>query len=328
MATLLVTLIAGATLAAAGLAGGFARDVLLNVGASLALVPPTYLVFAPIFERLRQTAAAIQEHVRLDRGQLTGGIRGSRWRVEMMATWSSMLEDPYREEFLASLAAALHNGAAVRILLLNPDSFAVAQRTRELDGLDVRLLIGANLRHLNAFAGRLDPVPRRRLEMRIYDAAPSMQLFRWDDKVLISFFPLHQRVATARQIETYVSNPLGEFAQSRFDELWTADTTRSVEDHMGMLVAIGNAADTVATERVGFVRHLDQIFINVTPFVAHLVKHGIAGLRATLPTADGSPVLPMSQIESCPPDQRRQVAVLFESKYGEPLSPDVIVRLG
>jgi hypothetical protein len=38
-------------------AAGFARDLLLNVGAPVALVPPTYLVFAPIFERLRQTAA-------------------------------------------------------------------------------------------------------------------------------------------------------------------------------------------------------------------------------------------------------------------------------
>jgi hypothetical protein len=66
-ATVLVTLVAVATLAAAGLTTGFARDLLLNVGASLVFVPPTYLVFSPIFERLRQTAAAIVEHTRLDR---------------------------------------------------------------------------------------------------------------------------------------------------------------------------------------------------------------------------------------------------------------------
>jgi hypothetical protein len=328
MATLLVTLVAAATLAAAGLAGGFARDVLLNVGASLALVPPTYLVFAPIFERLRQTAAAIQEHMRLDRARLTTGIRGSRWTVQMMATWSSMLEDPHREPFLEALGTALRTGATVRVLLLNPESVAVAQRTRELDGLDVRLLIGANLRHLDGFARRLDPLPRRRLEVRIYDASPSMQLFRWDDKVLISFFPLHQRVAAARQIETYVSNPLGEFAQSRFDELWTADTTRTLESHLRMAVAVRRMADTVATERVGFVRHADRLFIDATPFVAHLVKHGIAGLSATPSGVDGTAVLAMAQIESCPPDVRREVAALFESKYGAAPSTDVIVRLG
>jgi hypothetical protein len=96
LATFVVTLIATGTLTAAGLTDGFARDLLLNVGASLALVPPTYLVFAPIFERLRQTAAPIQEHTRLDRARLTDGIRGSRWMVEMMATFSSVLEEPYR----------------------------------------------------------------------------------------------------------------------------------------------------------------------------------------------------------------------------------------
>jgi hypothetical protein len=135
-----------------------------------------------------------------------------------------------------------------------------------------------------------------------------MQLFRWDDKVLISFFPLHQRVAAARQIETYVSNPLGEFAQSRFDELWTADTTHGVEEHMRLLVAVRDTAETLATARVGFVRHLDQVFINATPFVVHLVKHGIAGLRATLPAVDGTALLALSQIEGYPPEQRQQVS--------------------
>jgi hypothetical protein len=322
MATVLVTLLAAGTLTAAGLTGGFARELLLNVGAALALVPPTYLVFAPIFERLRQTAAGIQEHMRLDRAQVTAGIRDSRWMVQMMATFSSVLEEPHREAFLAALGSALRNGAAVRILLLNPDSVAVTQRARELDGLDVRLLIGANLRHLHGFAERLDPAARRRLEMRLYDAAPSMNLFRWDDKVLISFFPLHQRVAAARQIETYVSNPLGEFAQSRFDELWSADTTRSVEDYMRMAVEIRGRAAVVAAARVAFVRHLDRIFINATPFVAHLMKHGIAVLHATV---DGSGPLPMAQIES---DERHEVAALFERKYGAAPAVDVIVRLG
>jgi hypothetical protein len=328
MATLLVTVVAAAMLSTAGLTTGFTRDLLLNLGASLAFVPPTYLVFAPVFERLRQTAAAIHEHTRLDRDQVIAGIRGGRWIVEAMVTWSSLLEEPHRAPFLDALSSALRHGAVVRILLLNPDSFAVAQRTRELDGLDVRLLIGANLRHLYALGRQLDPAPRRGLEVRLYDASPSMQLFRWDERVLISFFPLHQRVAAARQIETYVSNPLGEFAQSRFEELWAADTTRGIEEYMRVLVSIRNSADVLATERVGFVRHLDQLFVDATPFVAHLVRHGIAGLRASLPDLDGGSALAMSQVESCPPEQRHDVFALFERKYGDPPSQDVIVRLG
>jgi hypothetical protein len=335
-ATILVTLVAVATLAAAGLTTGFARDLLLNVGATLVLVPPTYLVFSPIFERLRQTAAAIVEHARLDRVALTAGVRGSRWIVEVMATWSSMLEEePYREPFLDALASALRGGAGVRILLLDPESIAVDQRTKELDGLDVRRLIGANLRCLHTFADRLDPAARRALEVRVYDAAPSMQLFRWDDKVLISFYPLHERVVTARQIETYVSNPLGEFAQSRFDELWAADTTRGIEDYLTMPVTVwaADAPDAVlTTARVAFVRDLDELFIDATPLVAHLVQHGIAGLRATVPdddgAIDGKQALTMVQLASCGAEQRLRIPALFDGKYGAAPSPDVIVRLG
>jgi hypothetical protein len=327
LATFVVTLIAAGTLTAAGLTGGFARDLLLNVGASLALVPPTYLVFAPIFERLRQTAAAIQEHTRLDRARLTDGIRGSRWMVEMMATFSSVLEEPYREAFLEALHSALRNGATVRILLLDPASIAVEQRARELDGLDVEELISANLCQLYGFTWRLDSALRRNIEVRIYDASPSMQLFRWDDKVLISFFPLHHRVAVARQIETYVFNPLGEFAQSRFDELWAADTTRAVEDYMQMLVEVRGTTGTAVSCRVGFVQHLDRLFIDATPLVAHLVKHGIAGLRARQPAANSAPALVMSQVDGSPPDQVRKISELFETKYGSAPSPDVIMQL-
>lgn len=334
-ATVLVTLVAVATLAAAGLATGFARDLLLNVGATLVLVPPTYLVFSPIFERLRQTAAAIVEHSRLDRAALDAGVRGSRWIVEVMATWSSMLDEPHREQFLDALATALRGGATARILLLDPESFAVVQRTKELDGLDVRRLIGANLRCLRAFADRLDPPARRALEVRVYDASPSMQLFRWDDKVLISFYPLHERVVNARQIETYVSNPLGEFAQSRFDELWAADTTRGIEDYLTMpvtVLAAGASGAVLATQRVAFVRDVDDVFIDATPLVAHLVQHGISGLRATVPdgdgAADGERALAMAQLATCGAEQRGQVPALFDGKYGAAPSPDVIVRLG
>lgn len=327
LATFAVTLIAAGALTAAGLTDGFARDLLLNVGASLALVPPTYLVFAPIFERLRQTAAAIQEHTRLDRARLTDAIRGSRWTVEMMATFSSVLEEPYRDAFLEALRSAMRNGATVRILLLDPTSIAVEQRTRELDGLDVQELISANLRQLYGFTQRLDPALRPHIEVRIYDASPSMQLFRWDDKVLISFFPLHHRVAAARQIETYMFNPLAEFAQSRFDELWAADTTRAVENYMQLLVEVQGATGAAVTCRVGFIQHLDQVFIDATPLVAHLVKHGITGLRARQPATDSAPELVMSQVDGSPPDQVRKLSELFETKYGSAPSPDVIVQL-
>jgi hypothetical protein len=96
---------------------------------------------------------------------------------------------------------------------------------------------------------------------------------------------------------------------------------------MQMLVEVHDSTGTAVTCRVGFVQHLDRVFVDATPLVAHLVKHGIAGLRVRQPEADSAPVLVMSQVDGSPPDQVREISELFETKYGSAPSPDVIVQL-
>jgi hypothetical protein len=72
--------------------------------------------------------------------------------------------------------------------LLVPDSAAARQRAEEIYPVDVRGVIVDNLRYLHLFANAL-PAPLRSLfDVRIYDASPSVQIFRWDDRALISFF--------------------------------------------------------------------------------------------------------------------------------------------
>jgi hypothetical protein len=134
--------------------------------------------------------ASIVEHARLDPSAVVERIRRGRERVAILETWTGLLEEPYRDRFVDALRTALSNQAVVRILLLDPDSE------------------GAQM-----------------LRVRVYDASPSVQMYRCDNKAFIAFFPIDQSTYDAQQIEALMNTPIGDFVQSRFDELWSAPTT-------------------------------------------------------------------------------------------------------
>lgn len=285
-AAVAVTLLAVALLVFARLVEGFNRELLLNLGASLAFVPPTYLVFAPIFERLRQTAAAIEEHLVLDIDLLISHIELSHSRVWVLETWTGLLEDAHRDAFLKALRVALGNGVSVQILLLDPTSAAAQQRAEELNDPWVPTLIAENLRYLHDFRRQLAASQQRLLEVRVYDASPSVQLYRWDDKAFVSFFPIGKRAYDTRQIETYLANPLGEFAESRFDGLWSATTTYTLDDYMTLALCVHHEDRPPTEHEVAFVRAQDDIFVDGAAFLTEVAKHGIRTLTVRLGPAD------------------------------------------
>jgi hypothetical protein len=318
-----VTLVAATLLICARLVEGFNRDLLLNLGASLAFVPPTYLVFAPIFEQLRQTAAAIEEHLTLDLDLLIARIERSRTVVCVLETWTGLLEDAYRPRFLRSLRTALGNRVSVQILLLDPTSASAFQRAEELSDPRVPTLIAENLRHLYEFRATLDEAERRFLDVRVYDASPSVQLYRWDDKAFLAFFPLGKRAYDTRQIETYLANPVGEFAQSRFDALWLAETTRTLDDYMTLALCVHHSAQPPTEHQVAFVRHDDDLFIDGAALLEPLADHGIKGLTVQLGTLDipvqrgGTTVeYELARLDPADPGYA-EVPSLFTTKYGD-----------
>ncbi|HEX8629443.1 MAG TPA: hypothetical protein VF755_14860 [Catenuloplanes sp.] len=323
-AAVAVTCLAIALLVSARVVDGFNRELLLNLGASLAFVPPTYLVFAPIFERIRQTAAAIEEHLVLDIPKLIGYIARSHSKVWVLETWTGLLEDAHRPAFLDALTVALGNGVTVQILLLDPTSAAAHQRAEELDDAAVPGLITDNLRYLYEFRRTLDDNRRRLLDVRVYDASPSVQLYRWDDKAFVSFFPIGKRAYDTRQIETYLANPLGEFAESRFDGLWSATTTYPLEHHMTMVLCVHHADRSPAEHRVAFVRTGEEIFVDGDPFIGTMTDHGIGALTVRLGPAenptrrDGEVVsYRLERLANCDPGFVGSVPKLFEGKYGD-----------
>jgi hypothetical protein len=253
----------------------FTRDLLINLGASVVMVGLTFVVFDPIFEDMRRNA--VQEHRDLNHDQLVSDIASAHGEVDVMETWTGLLEDRHRERFLAGMYDALGRGVHFRLLLLNPDSQAAEQRADELH-LPVPQLIMDNLRHLSALRAGLEPRLASLLQVRIYDASPSIQLYHWDGMALISFFPVGVRAYDAPQLEAHMDSPLGQFVNGRFEELWDSPTTVSLDDFMALSLTVRHGGSDLATSEVQFVRIGEQCYVYSLGLLAHVTDHGIGNV--------------------------------------------------
>ncbi|GAA4470288.1 hypothetical protein [Phytohabitans houttuyneae] len=317
--------VAGVTLLVAGKdVAGYGQEILVNLGASLIMVALSFVVFDPIFEDMRRNA--VEQHRTLNHDQLVSHIAAAQTEVDILETWTGLLEERNRDRFLAAVTLALRNGVGVRILLLDPESSAAEQRAEELHHTQVPVLIMDNLRHLYHLRRALDPLTARQLQVRVYDASPSIQLYRWDEKAYISFFPVGVRAYDARQIEAFMSSPLGEFVASRFEELWTDGTTRRMEDFMTLSVTVRLDAAELATSEAHFIRLEEDWFVDGSALLDHLTDHGAR--RLSLAVGGGpAAVFDLVRLDLHDASRRATVVALFDAKYGTSHDKKVILRL-
>jgi len=146
-------------------------------------------------------------------------------------------------------------------------------------------------------------------------------MFRWDDKALISFFPIGIRASAAPHLEVYLTSPLGEFVQGRFDDLWRHPSTQDLDDHMAVPVAVHHRGVLLRSCGVPFVRLDEACFIDGTPMVDQLTDHGTAHLDivTTRPlTVAGQPetAFRLARVDGDSVPDRARVLWMFEAKYG------------
>ena len=220
-------------LAGAARLDGYAYDLCLNLGASLVLVIAGYLVFNPLFGELG--AAGISEHDRLPRGTYLRHVRHATRTVRILETWTDLLHEAYHARFVGALEQAAARGVTVQILLLDPDTFAAEQRGAELSGryAPVRASIQDNLDALRAWLDTttLPATARSNIDIRVYRALPSVQMYGWDDKAYLSFYPVDAVSFDTEQIEAFLDTPWGAFVSSRFHQLWEAASTRDLDTY-------------------------------------------------------------------------------------------------
>ena len=332
---LVLLVISAVLLAWARLSEGFNRDVLINIGASVVIVALSYAIFDPLFEELRRSR--VEEHSMFDHDEFNRHVSTATDLVAVMDTGNHLLEGSSRRGFLVALRKALQNGARVRILLLDPDSAAASQRAEEIRPVDVRRVIVDNLRYLNDFADSLDDRQRQSFQVRIYDASPSIQIFRWDDKALISFFPIGVRASASPHLEVYLASPLGEFVQGRFDDLWRHPSTRDLSEYVTVPVTVYYEDVALRNCEVHFVRLGDACFIDGAPMVDQLTDHGTGRLDIVTGyplQLDGCTATSfrLARVDTETVPDRTSVLGVFDRKYGRrefngPGRPRLAMRL-
>ncbi|MFR9776635.1 hypothetical protein ACL02O_11335 [Micromonospora sp. MS34] len=294
----------------------FLGDLYLNIGAALIMTLLTYLVLNPLFREL-QTATII-EHPRLDRDALIQRVGQSREIVAILETFTSMLEGPYTTRFLVALRFALANGAVVKVLLLDPDSPAVRLRAEELRRADTALAINNNLYHFGKLQQQLTPAARSRLQVRLYATAPSVQMYRWDHKAFISFFPVTGKTFDAQQLEAFVSTPLGEFVEDRFTELWETAPLPDLDACLTLRVCLWHSGTELESCEARYVRVDGTWFISGADLVRNVARHGLSGLSVVLdrPEVAGEAFTLGEADELEPPEVYHRALQLFRAKYG------------
>jgi hypothetical protein len=260
----------------------YAQNLALNLGADLIGAIVVIFVVSPLITRAAQ--GRVREHRRLDYDWYTDQVFRASSDVQVLDTFSGLLDRPGTARFLRAAREAMNRHARVRILLLNPDSLAAEQRANELGAstgyAEVRREIMRNIHVLNRFARELDEPLRRRFETRLYSTSASVTIYRWDDRAMVSFLPIGRLSGEGTQLEVTTSSPLGTFVGERFDELWKHG--KPIEDFVMLSFTLIADTGTIETYTTNFVRHLGDYYIAEPRILAHLALQRDGNLRVTI----------------------------------------------
>ncbi len=172
-------------------------------------------------DRLEPATERVLDH--FDHDGFIQRVAASEYVVRILSTWTELLEDRLRDSFLGALLRALDRGALVQIMLLDPDSPADVQRTREIGmSHDVSGLVQANLRCLRSFVDGLTGSDREHIAVRVYRAASTVAYYRSDARALVATLPMSDASSRTTQYEVPVDSTFAQFVEQQFTQLWTA----------------------------------------------------------------------------------------------------------
>jgi hypothetical protein len=304
----------------------YGENLSLNLGADLIGTVVVLFLIAPFLGRADRLNEAV-----LDRFNHRAFIRqaaGARQRILIMELWTDLLQGAYKDEFLGAVKEALERGVEVRVLVLDPDARAAEQRADDLlQQTDVVDNILDNLRVLSEFKqDKLSNHARRNLDVRIYSALPPVQMYRVDDHVIVSFYPVNMTSWNAAQYQTNPQAQLGQFVGTKFDELWEASSTRWLDQFWQITLDDGNRS-----YEAQFVSDDGHIYISGQEIVRDNLRSGIDGVpvRIVNDNAKGERhrSKPFSLTVLDQTSQDLAIALdLFNRKYGH-THQDVILKL-
>ncbi|HTJ37718.1 MAG TPA: hypothetical protein VL738_31180 [Dactylosporangium sp.] len=287
----------------------------LNVGTSMLGALITVAIIGPIIRYVQE--GTVREHGRLDYGWFSDQVNTATQHVQILTTFTNVLDHAATDAFFRGVRGALARGAKVRILLLNPGSIAADLRQQELAGgnvvLSVQREIMRNLRRLSRFVADLGERDRSGFEVRLYDASASITLYRWDDRALVSFLPIGRFSEFGGQLEVTMRSPLGEFIQQRFEELWEDRATLAMPEFMDITVTMVEDEHTARQLQARYVEHDGDHYVIHTEILAAMARRP-ARLQVFL-RGDTARLHDLFIVDSQDPELHGALQLAFVEKY-------------
>lgn len=328
--TLILLAVSALVLLFAWTVGGYLRDVLVNVGAGGVILAVSYAIFDPIFQEIRQ--GRVREQPTFDEENFSLNVAKAKREVTIMDTCNHMLEGNSRDVFLEALKCAVQRHVIVKILLLDPDSSAVKQRSEEISPVNVRKVTMENLRYLESCRQQLAASQQDRIQVRIYDALPAIQLFQHDFRALVSFFPVGKRASASSHLEIDIETPLGQFVRSRFNEIWNLPSNRTIQTWMQLRLEARSGGHHLGVHEVQYIELRDKLYINADPIKGLLIEYGRLRVAFTSNEQNGyheNANLLTSRIHDSSLPTLTELLAEFDMKYGSvnSLNERVILEL-
>ena len=200
----------------------------LNTAADLIGAVFTIYVITPIIERAGQ--GGVREHAELDYSQFLTNASRATSVIRILDTYSNLLAEPYAQRFETMVREAVARGVSIRVLLINPTTLAAEQRDLELGRADeLGPMLGRNLETVARLHRAFEQAGGPRglgtaadFQVRLYSSGPDTTMYRWDDRALVSFYPVGKLSGRAEQLEVTVDSALGSFVNNRFQAVWHA----------------------------------------------------------------------------------------------------------
>jgi hypothetical protein len=305
----------------------YGMNLSLNLGADLIGTIVVLFVIAPFLGRAERMHESVLE--RFDHRAFIRQAADARHRILILELWTDLLQGGYQRQFLTALKAALGQNVEVRMLLLDPDARAAEQRADDLlRQTDVVDNIMDNLKVLHDFQRDLPPRMQKNLDIRVYSALPPVQMYRVDDHVIVSFYPVNVTSWNAAQYQTSPHAQLGTFVGTKFDELWEARSTRTLDQFRTIALKVDQQE---ASYTVRFVSMDDQTYVSGREIVAGNLRSGIDGLPVRTVDGNAKGEKHHSQLYALSPldvesEDLAGAQELFVRKYGHN-HQDVILKL-
>jgi hypothetical protein len=175
-------------------------------------------------------------------GRFLQEVRTQGKIVRILETWTNLVNDDANYIlFVEAVGEALQNNATVQVLIVHPGSSAAGQRVQQLAGTtDGAREIATTVRR---FYAMLALAPG--LEVRLYDALPSITVHQCNRIAYVSLFPISKLSSQHDLLEVEMFSRFGLFIEQSFDELWRGSPhspTIPIQEHMALLLDSGAEA--------------------------------------------------------------------------------------